>query len=114
MTQTSEAIHQCQACDTLWTEEQITPLEEVKDLFLRIDPGEVVPSGECPDPDCGALTHLTGRDGQDREVGMMAQAEFDKRADQRRDAEDAEYEMTRTLHDEQMQKYGAAPAPERE
>ena len=43
-----------------------------------------------------------------------AQAEFDKRADQRRDAEDAEYEMTRTLHDEQMQKYGAAPAPERE
>jgi len=41
-----------------------------------------------------------------------AQAAFDKRADQRRDAEDAEYEMTRTLHDEQMQKYGAAPAPE--
>ena len=71
MTQTSEAIHQCQACDTLWTEEQITPLEEVKDLLLRIDPGEVVPSGECPDPDCGALTHLTGRDGEDREVGMM-------------------------------------------
>jgi len=69
MTQTSEAIHQCQACDTLWTEEQITPLEEVKDLFLRIDPGEVVPSGECPDPDCGALTHLTGRDGEDHEGG---------------------------------------------
>ena len=50
--------------------------------------------------------HYTGRDGEDREVGMMAQAEFDKTADQRRDAEDAEYEMTRTLHDEQMQKYG--------
>ena len=48
--------------------------------------------------------HYTGRDGQDREVGMMAQAEFDKRADQRRDAEDMENQ--RTLHDEQMQKYG--------
>ena len=36
----------------------------------------------------------------------IQEAEFDKTADQRRDAEDAEYEMTRTLHDEQMQKYG--------
>ena len=56
--------------------------------------------------------HLTGRDGEDREVGMMAQAEFDKTADQRRDAEDAEYEMVQARHDEQAQKYGAAPAPE--
>ena len=30
----------------------------------------------------------------------------DAEDDQRRDAEDAQYEMTRTLHDEQMQKYG--------
>ena len=36
----------------------------------------------------------------------IQEAEFDKTADQRRDAEDAEYEMTRTLHDEQAQKYG--------
>jgi hypothetical protein len=50
--------------------------------------------------------HLTGRDGEDREVGMMAQAEFDKTADQRRDAEDAEYEMTQARHDEQAQDYG--------
>ena len=33
-----------------------------------------------------------------------AQAAFDKRADQRRDAEDME--NARTRHDEQMQKYG--------
>ena len=38
----------------------------------------------------------------------------DAEDDQRRDAEDAEYEMTRTLHEEQAQKHGAWPAPERE
>jgi hypothetical protein len=36
----------------------------------------------------------------------------DAEDEQRRDAEEMEYEMTRTLHDEQMQKYGAGPAPE--
>jgi len=36
----------------------------------------------------------------------------DAEDEQRRDAEDAQYEMTQALHEEQAQKYGAAPAPE--
>ena len=48
------------------------------------------------------VRHITGRISEIR----------DAEDEQRRDAEEMEYEMTRTLHDEQMQKYGAGPAPE--
>ena len=48
---------QCQLCDKEWRENQVIPLENVPDLLQRIDPGEVVPFGECPDPECGGLCH---------------------------------------------------------
>lgn len=46
------AIHECQNCSRSWLEEQ---LEEVKDLSMRVAPGEPMPSGECPA--CGAVCH---------------------------------------------------------
>jgi hypothetical protein len=49
---------QCQLCDKEWREKQVIPLENVPDLLQRIAPGEVVPFGECPDPECGGLCHV--------------------------------------------------------
>jgi len=44
--------HKCQNCDGIYTADE---LKDIKDLEQRISPGEIVPSGECPD--CGALCH---------------------------------------------------------
>lgn len=46
----------CQNCELEADEDEIIPLEQVEDLLLRIQPGEVVPAGECRA--CGALVHL--------------------------------------------------------
>jgi len=32
-------------------------LEEVRDVWQRVEPGGVMPSGQCPDPGCGALCY---------------------------------------------------------
>jgi hypothetical protein len=45
-------MNKCGNCDSEWTDEQ---LNVVKNLFLRVLPGEPMPSGECPE--CGALCH---------------------------------------------------------
>ena len=41
---------QCQDCLKVWDDED---LDEIKDLSMRVMPGEPMPSGECPDD--GAL-----------------------------------------------------------
>ena len=47
-----EAIHVCQNCDARWTENDLLPICDLED---RVFPGEIMPSGECPD--CGAVCH---------------------------------------------------------
>lgn len=44
--------HQCQNCEKNWTEDE---LKEIKHLEQRVLPGEIMPSGECPE--CGAVCH---------------------------------------------------------
>lgn len=44
--------HKCADCGSCWHEDQ---LREIQDLMQRVAPGEIMPSGECPD--CGALCH---------------------------------------------------------
>ena len=44
----------CDDCGKIWPEDE---LKEPKRLSERLDPGGVVPSGECPD--CGALAYPT-------------------------------------------------------
>ena len=46
-------LTQCQNCGKV--NKKFKPLEEVKNLLLRIAPGEIVPAGECLE--CGALVH---------------------------------------------------------
>lgn len=44
--------HECQNCGKVWKEEELL---EIKHLSMRVAPGEPMPSGECPEPECGAL-----------------------------------------------------------
>ncbi len=44
--------HECQNCGWRGAEERLEPIE---DIFQRVDPGEPMPAGECPE--CGALCH---------------------------------------------------------
>lgn len=44
--------YECGNCD--WTGRQ-DALGDIEDLSQRVDPGEPMPTGECPD--CGALAH---------------------------------------------------------
>jgi len=47
-----EGVHRCAGCGTLWATDE---LERIDDLQDRVDPGEIMPSGRCPD--CGAPCH---------------------------------------------------------
>jgi hypothetical protein len=44
--------HKCDNCDTLWDETSLVPVEH---LTERVDPGGIMPSGQCPE--CHALCY---------------------------------------------------------
>ncbi len=48
-------IHKCDNCDTCYQEDEL--INPIRHLEQRMTPGGVVPSGECPDEDCGALCY---------------------------------------------------------
>lgn len=48
---------ECSDCGQVWKDGDIKQLIDIHHLWERISPGEVVPSGECPN--CGALCHPT-------------------------------------------------------
>jgi hypothetical protein len=43
----------CQNCEQTW---ELSELNQIKDIFQRVAPGEPMPAGECPD--CGCLCQL--------------------------------------------------------
>lgn len=45
-------MHECQGCGLTWCDDE---LAEIEDYFQRVGPGDLAPSGECPDRECGAL-----------------------------------------------------------
>lgn len=47
-------VHQCNNCGQHFGEEELRP---IRHLTERVSPGEEMPSGECPNSDCGALCH---------------------------------------------------------
>lgn len=49
-------IHQCQNCGQYF---DLSQLLLIRDLTQRVDPGEPMPSGECPNGDCRALCQPT-------------------------------------------------------
>jgi|SRR6185295_8749517 len=46
----------CEPCPNCGKVSSELELAEIKDIFLRVDPGEPMPAGECPE--CGALCHI--------------------------------------------------------
>jgi hypothetical protein len=46
-------MHKCDNCGATFSEEELK--QEIKDIHQRVDPGELMPSGECTS--CGALVH---------------------------------------------------------
>lgn len=48
---------QCGNCEWRGTGKQLKPVEN---LFMRVDPGEPMPAGECPE--CGSLAHIVEPD----------------------------------------------------
>ena len=46
----------CDNCGKAWTIDDLNP---VHDFWSRVEPGGVIPIGNCPDPDCGALCYPT-------------------------------------------------------
>lgn len=48
-------VHRCDNCETLWVEDELRL--PIPDLEQRVDPGGVMPSGECKGEDCGALCY---------------------------------------------------------
>ncbi|MCI0421508.1 MAG: hypothetical protein L0312_20165 [Acidobacteria bacterium] len=48
----SDEKHQCDNCQKIWTTDQ---LQDIADIYERIEPGGTVPSGECPK--CGCLCY---------------------------------------------------------
>ena len=71
----NEERHVCQNCGKVWLDSQIkVVMADIEDFFSRVDPGEEIPSGECPE--CGALVHICkpadGLDARGRVVRNMA------------------------------------------
>ena len=52
-------MSRCENCGRVWKDDE---LKEVKDVFVRVLPGEPMPSGECPE--CGAVCHPVAPQGQ--------------------------------------------------
>lgn len=52
---------ECANCDWKGAEEDLNP---IKDLGQRVEPGEIMPAGECPE--CGCLAHVTDREAERR------------------------------------------------
>jgi len=50
-------MHECANCGKQWPLEK---LKEIKHLTERVAPGEIMPSGECPE--CGAVCHPVERE----------------------------------------------------
>jgi len=50
----ADGWHRCDNCSEIWNGRD---LSDIANLYERIDAGGVVPSGECPDPECGALCY---------------------------------------------------------
>ena len=47
--------HECQNCEWTGPEEELVNADNIPDIHQRVDPGEPMPSGECPK--CGCLCH---------------------------------------------------------
>lgn len=48
------AVSRCQNCDRMYLDSELLAVENIGE---RVVPGEPMPSGQCPDDECGAVCH---------------------------------------------------------
>ena len=56
----TDGKHRCDNCGEIWKADE---LEGIENLDNRVDPGSIVPSGECPE--CGALCYPVETDSSE-------------------------------------------------
>ena len=56
----NDGNHRCDNCGEIWKADE---LGKIENLDNRVDPGSIVPSGECPE--CGALCYPVGTDSSE-------------------------------------------------
>jgi hypothetical protein len=66
-----DSIDVCDNCGREWKRQM---LHEIEHLLSRVDPGGVMPSGECPDPECGALCYPKGLKNKESKEWMLQAA----------------------------------------
>lgn len=54
MVSPGDPLCECQICGWIGTADQTLPIHR---FWERVQPGEVMPVGECPKENCGALVH---------------------------------------------------------
>ena len=59
---------ECDNCGDITTQDNLLPLEEAKDLSMRLDVGSEIPAGECLK--CGAFSYIKKEDSEriEREI----------------------------------------------
>ena len=57
---------ECDNCGDVTTQDNLLPLEEAKDLFMRLDVGSEIPAGECLD--CGAFSYIKEENSERIEI----------------------------------------------
>lgn len=60
----ARAGSQCDNCEAKWRDEDLRVIERYRE---RVDPGGEVPSGECPDEECGALCYPIKKEAVDEQ-----------------------------------------------
>ena len=57
---------ECDNCGDVTTQDNLLPLEEAKDLSMRLDVGSEIPAGECLD--CGAFSYIKEENSERIEI----------------------------------------------
>lgn len=64
-----DGLHVCDNCDVGWSAQA---LSAITDLFKRVEPGGIMPSGECPE--YGALCYPYKEGAENRRVAQGGEA----------------------------------------
>ena len=63
--------HICDDCGKRWTLQEVV---EAKEMIQRVDPGGIMPSGQCPE--CGALCYPTDQYPHGKGIGIVGKTVY--------------------------------------
>lgn len=68
----------CDNCGKVYSEDD---LKVVRHLHERVDPGGIMPSGECPNSECGALCYPTDEDTTKVKLRLTVDVVYDPKGE---------------------------------